>query len=290
ECSDGYVISNDICVPCLAGTYQLGNSCEQCGSGQFSINASTFCFCSAGYELINGNCSLCPVGYYKPIYPPTLCLRCPNGTTSQGLGSTSVNDCCYCPAGYYGANGGICVPCDANTFTDRAGSYSCLRCPFNYVSDILGSTSINNCTCPPGYYENNGASPIIVYGRPLKTICKACPLGTYKSNPGSETCTPCPSYKSTRQAGSVSLANCTCASGYYDTGNRTCVVCPPSTLSYLNLYGSCSLCPTNMIKLVNSTTQQEYCACDLGYEYVNGKCTACRPGFYKEIYGESSCK
>jgi hypothetical protein len=294
------------CFPCPADTYSdsIGSVlCTPCPDLTLGPNGSasiTNCVAKPGYYMSNVSLGRrllstnglyfiveCPEGTYSDVAGLFACKSCPT-LMSSPTASDSVA-LCYCPAGYYGANGGICVPCDSGFFMDRAGSTSCLKCPFNYVTEGIASSTIEDCTCPEGYYQDTSAPGVVVFGRPLERICRACDFGTYKEEPGPQECTECESYKTTRRQGSVSRLNCSCASGFYDTGNRSCVACPASTLSYLNLFGSCSLCPVNMIKLQNESDGGEYCACDRGYERAGEVCRACVPGKYKDFYGDGPC-
>ena len=57
---------------------------------------------------------------------------------------------------------------------------TCQPCPLNFGSPI-GSTSVSNCTCAPGFVGPAGGP------------CTPCPSGTYKKDTGSAAaCTPCP--------------------------------------------------------------------------------------------------
>ncbi|EKX34804.1 hypothetical protein GUITHDRAFT_118978 [Guillardia theta CCMP2712] len=295
------------CFPCPADTYSdsIGSvvctPCPDLTTGPNGSASITNCVARPGYfmssttppgrRLLSSNGLYfiveCPEGTYSDVAGLLACKSCPILMSSPAAADSVA--LCYCPVGYYGANGGICVPCDVGFFMDRAGSTSCLRCPFNYITESIGSTSIEDCTCPEGYYQDMSAPGVIVFGRPLERICRACDFGTYKEEPGPQECSDCDSYKTTRRQGSVSRFNCSCASGFYDTGNRSCVACPVSTVSSLNLFGSCSFCPANMIKLQNQTDGVEYCACDRGYEMTGGICSACVAGKYKDMYGDDPC-
>eukprot|EP00960_Hanusia_phi_P052044 761209-Hanusia_phi.AAC.1 len=56
RCDYGYIAVNGSCEPCPAGTFQVGNVCQDCGANEWSHNASTRCYCYLGHERINGAC------------------------------------------------------------------------------------------------------------------------------------------------------------------------------------------------------------------------------------------
>ena len=228
-CAEFFNVS---CFPCPAGTYQIGNAttCTSCPWNSTSLPASTSvknCSCNAGYAVsTGGNCSGCEAGTYKSAPGPSKCMSCPSNSSS-GFASTSINNCsCIpgyakilngsccklsngtCSRGYYRirpANMSTCAPvlsnlscapCPAGTY-QLDDSSTCTSCPLNSTS-LPASTSINNCSCNAGYAVSTGGN------------CSGCEAGTYKSNPGSGKCLPCPQYSSSFLHG----VDCFCRAGY----------------------------------------------------------------------------
>ena len=107
QCSPGTVAPNAsmaTCDRCAAGTYQAGeggSECLVCGAGNYSSNVLS--------------CEPCQVGEYcelaEGLSAPKVGERCPPGSTTDGRGATSKDDCgCY--AGSYDASGSLdCVEC-----------------------------------------------------------------------------------------------------------------------------------------------------------------------------------
>eukprot|EP00960_Hanusia_phi_P011021 323747-Hanusia_phi.AAC.1 len=301
-------------IPCLAcpnNTYADipgQTECTPCPTNTVSANGSKSaadCVAAPGFYMstlpgpIPGGRRLmstmyyivqCPTGTYSDVAGLFACKSCPVKMLSP-TGSSSVAEC-YCPAGYYGAHGGVCVPCDPGYYADQPGSEYCTACPFNYGTLDIGSTNINNCTCPAGYYQDVAASPINIQGRELSVICAPCPQGTYKGSNGNHACTPCASYRTTLHSGSTTKADCVCASGTNEATPGSCVACPNASLELSSINGSCLLCPVNTVKLLRNPSDPAtaICGCDKGYEGYSDVCTACPAGKYKDFYGRGVCQ
>ncbi len=70
--------------------------------------------------------------------------------------------------------------CCVGWYSGETGMITCQPCPLNFGSPI-GSTSVSNCTCAPGFFG------------PAEGPCTPCPSGTYKKDTGTAAaCTPCP--------------------------------------------------------------------------------------------------
>lgn len=70
----------------------------------------------------------CAAGTYKPAYGNQigLCLSCPAGFYSEGVGATSQSECEACPLGSYGESPGLssatgCAECPAGTYGSAQG-------------------------------------------------------------------------------------------------------------------------------------------------------------------------
>ena len=50
--------------------------------------------CEAGYGEVDGNCTLCPIGFYKPDISNALCESCGSDKrTTTDRGSSAFSDC-----------------------------------------------------------------------------------------------------------------------------------------------------------------------------------------------------
>ena len=89
------------------------------------------------------------------------------------------------------------------------------------------------CTnCPGGKFsETPGGSS--------QSTCADCVAGTYSVLAGAGSCTSCPRNFDS-PAGSTSLANCTCAAGFFSPSGGPCAPCPTGT--YKNISGSAAAC------------------------------------------------
>ena len=91
-CCEGYVLTNGVCTPCVAGRYASNSGCQQCPDGQVSDEGSASCVeCDANSIPFDSN-------------SVSICVPCPDGFTK--LNATT---CAPCPEGSY-EDSGICTP------------------------------------------------------------------------------------------------------------------------------------------------------------------------------------
>jgi hypothetical protein len=220
------------CVPCGVNTYSVPASeeCIDCPDNTFSPGNSSICTCLPGYTGPDGSaCTPCGVGTFKSATGSAGCISCGLNSFSSEL--ASVEECAPCPtnsfsavgssictclAGYTGADGEECTPCEAGTFKESTGSWfctpcavgtyslqaatSCITCP-SQTSSNEGSPSLSSCTCIAGHTGDDGAA------------CVLCTAGKYKSGTGSAACTQCPNGSSP----TMSRITCKCNNGYHLT-------------------------------------------------------------------------
>jgi len=182
-------------------------------------------------------------------------VSCLSGETQAqaSLRGGIVSDCM---SGSFSNHFGLCSPCHGGTFQDQRGQTSCKRCSntlphalsISYLDTEQGNTT-NNCSiisasCEPSYSFDTlnrvCSLPGVVTcpaGRtPSGGVCINCSPGTFKSNVGSEACTPCtnnitygvaPVYSSIDfglTSNSCSISSSSCIPGFsYDVVTRTCV-------------------------------------------------------------------
>lgn len=310
ECSSGkykdtFIIS--FCRWCHKGYYCPGDDKEyKCPNTKFTTagegaDSSSDCYiCASGPGTYrNGDsCELCPIGYY--CNSGLTKEKCPDGTTTTVVGAKNYSDCIKpkatatpitCPKGQYLKNN-KCYICPSGSYCVQNSKADC---PKGYTSSA-GATSISKCyknaeagygwsafemsKCPAGSYSK---SRQVYYG--IKSVCTACPEGTYQNLTGQSSCKKCPSGKtpnSTKTACVTSVAGCYLHNGEYIWGKFDGV----SGYTKINSITTASACVAK--KNPTSVT------CAAGY-YLPGqstKCTVCPRGYYcsggKYKVGDSS--
>lgn len=115
NCPPGHFfdLSSSSCSPCGAGFYQShGGSfdCIACGVGKTTLSDRAThedeCRdeCPDGEQLsAAGSCRPCPIGTYRTRGEHRQCLGCPEGTTTEAVGSTRKSQCSIprCKAGQF---------------------------------------------------------------------------------------------------------------------------------------------------------------------------------------------
>lgn len=109
------------------------------------------CSVTARTMSISFEAKPCPIGYFcnrRVSYQ-----KCPEYSTTLGLGATSMSDC-LCMAGYEPSSdqAGVCIACQLGTYKQEIGNHGCKRCPDRFRTFAIGSRYITDCACGPGYY------------------------------------------------------------------------------------------------------------------------------------------
>nr|XP_006821767.1 PREDICTED: uncharacterized protein LOC100369099 [Saccoglossus kowalevskii] len=296
--------------PCIPGEYQdewEQSTCKTCPSGFYcDATLQNDTFCSHGIQ----NPQPCPTGHYC-VYGTEYAVQfpCPNGTFSDRVQLTSVNECTPCSGGYYCGQEGLSAPSGECT----AGYYC--------ISGAYMSTPLDGTTgdiCPEGAYCPSGSN--------TSTLC---PPGTYNPTLGLTSedeclgCTPgdyCPEYGMSTTAGNCSAGYfCSgsaststptdgttgnvCPIGHYcPAGSSQPLPCEPGTYTDTTLNEVCLRCPSGHYCTSGSNPQDcpagFYCPevesgqCDAGYYCRSGSdspmpsllslgdANICPPGFY----------
>ena len=246
--------------------------------------------CRAGYFCTAGSPffleTICASGTFS-IGDALSCTPCPLNYNSPP-GSTSAAACLPCPAGTY-ASGGLCVSCQAGSYSTTVGATSsatCLACPVG-TSSVAGASTCS--ICASGY----AGTPTNPGGG--SAGCIPCSSGFF-SSAGQTSCSPCPSGTTTASFASASASACSmCAAGYFESaaasclacpagkwssrGASTCVPCPPGTYSQAGA-SSCTLCPAGTYGAAAGLTSA---AC-------SGACSACSEGsMFPPLASSLSC-
>lgn len=204
---------------------------------------SSILVCRTRGEL---TCVGCNSGHYLNQDTET-CTQCPHRkTTEHGVNASSIDDC-LCEPGSFLSNGTQnCDLCEAAYYKNYIGNGICTACPDDKITAGPGSTTREECQCPPGeYLTSNGE-------------CTYCDVGSYKNTVGNQACSRCPANMTTTNSRSVSLQDCVCLAGFRSV-EGTCEACPAG--SYSNTTGAsiCVLCPVDTFNAESTSTSQDDC-------------------------------
>ena len=174
---------------CKSDYYKNGTGCTACPDNA-TCDGVNFT-CNEGFRTEETKCSKCPADTYLK---DDQCNPCPNNATCDGVKFTcgegfreEETKCSKCEPGTYLENN-QCKQCPPDTYrTDEMNE--CETCPdystcdddqsgFACVTNSTITTDEKSCLCNPGYYPDNNS-------------CIACDKGTYKSEAGNTSCTPC---------------------------------------------------------------------------------------------------
>ena len=301
-CGPGFGLEEGACTACEAGKYKAfrgNNLCEGCEAGKYVARmASTACqICALGTVSPVGSpssslCS-CPENYYGSRFVG--CTPCPAYSESE-QGANEIDTECKCRPGYQAiVNSGTgtltCEACASGFYKDTLGNVDlCLSCPSNAIS-ALGSRSIADCRCPPGFYGADGAA------------CEECPAGSIKAASGDFSCTSCPlncAPKKHSKWYDQDAEVCECAAGFYGRDITEfsvrlenfvpCAPCPADTFKSAPGSHSCTSCPlgttSNEASFLNTS-----CKCqEMFFGPDAGPCTPCPYGTFKNTIGSAECK
>lgn len=321
------------CLPCGAGSYSNTSSgaCMQCsspscsGAGQVltpcQLDRDAYCStCSnkpgtntvyTGPSTVPANASgwggdcpwtylpPCPPGYYKAS---SICMPCPQWSTTAFTGATSVSQC-TCMAGGTGTAGSCVIPSpfsrtptvcgalsDCPTYTEPAFPFPLLSsCQY-----IPADSPLYVCPCPSGEYIQQ------IYPK----ICSTCPPGLF--SPLGRGCQNCPYIMEP----SLDQSTCRCSAGTWDSAASNavpqcmcgpgmmldgggCTACPANTFGGLvvqALQGSaldCLPCPAGTFSLAGATACS---ACAFGeFRVDEDTCQACPAGSYAPDPSVANC-
>lgn len=190
ECAaDGSMTTADVGSTLASDCACLGNykrktgtqTCIRCGLGErFDVNTD---------DDTEGTCEECVAGYYQDNsdhLSPT-CVLCPADTYRVEEGAESEGSCSLCQTGAEAAAGSTsaadCV-CTAAYITET-GTGDCIQCDKGevFVPTSEGSSEGTCEECAAGLYLDAEDHRL--------TECKACPIGTHRSESGGAHCKCC---------------------------------------------------------------------------------------------------
>ena len=167
DCPPGYWGSNNRCVLCSPGTFDLGGrvtACTPCeGSFQPDSGATACRACNAG--------SFCPVG-------SAAALPCTAGRYSAATDLALPEQCTLTRPGFFSGIGSSSeIPCPRGMYVAEANASACSLCGAGMAQPVQGSVGCS--ICPSRTYSREGAAE-----------CNNC-LPRTSSHPGSSTCNVC---------------------------------------------------------------------------------------------------
>jgi hypothetical protein len=315
--------SHAMCVSCQANT--------ESGEGSGSQLA---CVCTAGFfgtvqyndeGMAYYECTSCEAGKFQSSVNSSSCNDCAAGKFSVTTAATSAETCANCASGSYNVNTGAtqCDLCPENTWQNLAmplyAAQPCSQCPQNSSHSLLGSYSVHDCVCSPGFDKELYADVFVC------ELCKAgnfcpengtmlpCPTNFFSELGVTITCTECAEFSQAVIEGPLqSASSCVCiagAQGSFHTSctpcnvgyfqafdytydgqhnvegfayatNTECLPCPNATYQENIGASTCTLCPNVTDSQVHSTNVLD-CICKAGhYGPDGGPCVQCPENFY----------
>ena len=295
-CGPGHLADKDTneCKECEVGKVRKSCSTAPCSPIRCILLTSSLAPSTSGSTrlvAINNTCTVCSQGTYNFKAGSSSCFTCSPGSVPI------ASVCTACKKGKYAQFGDTsCSVCfDNGQYSDTDGAAFCKTAPAGHKPNT-DRTSLTKC--PPGTYSVGGT-----------TECTPCEPGRYSATEGAVGCT---------------LA-IVCGPGNYTFVNPTatndtiCRLCPRDTMSKsgaLDISG-CSQCDVNsgLYAPPGSTAcyvcpqYQKYnqdkkkcecldtfinddkssCTCPVGQTLVDGNCTACDDGRFKDHNGTDSC-
>uniref|UniRef100_A0A914YVY8 Sushi, von Willebrand factor type A, EGF and pentraxin domain-containing protein 1 n=1 Tax=Panagrolaimus superbus TaxID=310955 RepID=A0A914YVY8_9BILA len=205
-------------------------------------------------------------------------------------GSVVVNDMCVlcAPGSFYDKDTAECVLCGTGEYQNKAGQFSCSKCPEETITTGPGALDETECQthCKAGYFLN------------LHTRkCEACGFGFYQPASGSFACIPCGVGKTTLSNTAASEDDCRdeCPDGEHLTQSGTCQPCPMGSYRTKGLHKQCVECPPGTTTETVRSSKRVQCntpKCVAGQFLVTStkQCQYCPRGTYQDEPLQTTCK
>ncbi|XP_036364063.1 fibrillin-1 isoform X2 [Octopus sinensis] len=214
------------------------NECEDnyiCDDVCVNNNGSFECFCNKTGFILHSNRRSC-IDINECFLNRSIC--------HQACENTQGSYRCYCMTGYtLSEDGYTCQDVDECASNKTHGcSHICINIPGSY-----------QCDCPSGYQVSSGTS------------CSKCPHDSYRSV-NDTGCQRCPTDSFTADAGSTSVEDCFCASGFIRDrfGKEHCTDIHPCLQIGLNCSQYCKL-----------SQDEPYCYCYSGFQLKSNSSSEC---------------
>ncbi|GMH87753.1 hypothetical protein TrST_g3113 [Triparma strigata] len=317
------------CVVCPAGKYNAHSAisaedhnslvdCINCYEGTYLSDEGT----NATKHDNSADCQDCSPGKFtNDEKGENECHDCPAGKTSAATASA----CGVCPSGYKCSDTGTTIPCEKGTYSNN-DTLTCSPCPRGhycpgatdkqlcFVGTYQNATSQKECrACPGGKHQHSRGA----------TVCNDCPPGHFCPE---RTVTPyecgsealyCPAnsesvtvisqgWYAIEDDGSTENTRknaAKCEDGYACVGGGrkkckddehtsddldSCESCGKFQ-QYNEITTKCD-CKETFIRENDSEEEDGFrCTCPRGKTLVDGKCTACEDGWFKEHNGTGVC-
>ena len=307
-----------VCRACAPNSYRRAgelngtitntqDDCTACPPHSYSYSRSTArdnCTCAAGYfrsDAAEWVCLSCGLDTYKDMNSSE-CLACPVNTTTKDPEPLYISPIvpipkpaalsrqeCLCKPGYVGAGGGPCSPCPPATYKTEIASLLCKACPPNSDSLLTAATSIKDCKCNTGYFDDSDRYD----ERRIYRECVGCAANQYRctdcDTAGAKYCLDC--VNSVSPVASLTIEACRCNAGWTLAAGHACVGCGIGKYKDTIGSASCTNCPSNTNSSQLSVSVQD-CKCIAGWTWAGrdtGPCTACALGLFKRIPGNMPC-
>lgn len=274
------------------------------------------------------SCVSCDAGFYLDR-GSKVCRRCPANMSTFEYTNASLSTDCECNPGHFNASL-ACQQCGFGTYKPVIKNATCSVCMSNTNTSGIGSLSVTDCLCYPGFTPDATVMQVPDYLPELKQ-CVPCKTGFFKDQMSDNSCLACPPdhycpkqsvhpiacpKDSVSLAQSGSIYDCTCTAGNFhqyshgpppslvcvschagtyssELNSSACTNCPSNT--YYNVKGAnnitnCYKCPEHAVSSPGSANRTD-CLCDVGYSGNPGEqCQACPPGTFKSILNSSICE
>lgn len=287
ECRPGYTRVGDTCTACGTGTYKAESGdgpCISCGDNADTAGDASDsvldCLCQPGYTQSGDQCVACVEGGTKHILSNVSCIQCPEHSTLHQDKLHHI-DHCQCDPGYSGLGGdNPCVACGVGKFSVLHGNeMQCHDCPVHATTESIASKNESFCVCEQLYEPASSGGPwdghdcISSCGPGFSGAgfaCEKCAVGSFKSQRGGESCTPCTGVRSNSRPGSISDTNCSCAAGKFGVDSSKFVI--------IESVGGWS---ESGVKVVSGFTQPSSTFSEFTYDLLEGEAyrsVVLRPG------------
>lgn len=242
--------------------------------GSAGLDGLGTCVCGEGLFREGGACVECREDFWCPGGSEEAAFACPVHSGTVGvLGAVSIAEC-VCGSGFRVDNltdmSSFCIECESGSYCPGGGL--AIACPDPNMRSVVGSISVENCTCSAGYRRCNAT----------KHECVVCEHGTFC--PGGEAVVSCPDGLMTSPAGSTNDVNCSCPAGTYRSG-AVCVVCPvdsycpEGSLSPI----ACIADSGTVVPQLTGSFRESDCHCDAGHYDIaipHEECVPCEVDRY----------